>query len=722
MASCSHSDLHNEPQGGSGPVSRVAFSATLEPQYTINYTSAEGEVIDLDQIQWPSTANFTLDILSGESVVQSHPGDAIPSELELYVGAYSLRAHSGVNTEAWNVPYMEGTQDFSLSSSSTAFNTRLGCELKSTLVYLVFDKNFATVFSHYTAYLNTEHTEEAWVWTADERRVAFMRPSNELLIRVDVTMRANGATYNYGINPLVDLKAGELNVVNFSMVGGEVMATISSDNGVKVSQKTVLLEPDWLATRRTSISTTFDPATALENVYGLPYTTPTDVVIRSNVGLKSLKLKASGDLPTLLGSSEVDLHGVNEVEEKTGLVFSKAEGAMAYDGRLNFKKCFNTLPVLSGTSSQYVFTIEAVDLLGETKSFDTKIDILLPELGARAIDPSKIWNRYAKISGVSVTDPRVPPQHRESFSFNYVIRQGEGGAWEPLGTYTGSGDIYKNGLKPATTYTTAIAFGGDRYLAQASFTTDREPQIPNGDFSQTALPPQANGNIATYYEPTSWATLNALTTQNYSTSAKASQSYPCVKIEDGAAVLTTIGYGANSKINHKKPWGSHSWTVKSKDQVSAGKIYLGSYVYGAADPQVLGLPFSYKPNAVRLQYKYTPHNNTTWEVEIKVISNGTVMGRGYLSGSLAVGSFTEAVVPIEYNAANFGMTPTSVELYFLNELNPNTNNLYIVGKDTPGNIISTKETSQSYYEGTKLYVDDVELVYLQDINDSYTIK
>lgn len=730
LASCTRSEIGNEPQGGSGPVSRVAFTASVQPQYTVNYPSAESSGVDLDQVQWPAATDFSLDILSGGSAVQSFPAGNIPSQLELYVGAYTLLAHSGTPTEAWNAPYLSGTQDFALSSTSTSVNAQLTCGLQSTLVYLVFDKNFSTVFSDYTAYLNTEHTKEAWVWTAGEKRVACMRPTEQLLIRVDVTMRSNGTKYDYGINPLVDLKAGELNVVRFSMVGGEVTATISSDNGVKVTEKTVALQADWLATRKTSISATFDPATALENIYGMPYTTPTDVVVRSNVGLKSLKLKASGTLATLLGVTEVDLLATNEVQTKTGLQFDKVITPVTgttqvalFDGRLNFKGCFNTLPVLEGASSEYVFTVEAVDLLGDTKTFDTKINMLLPELGTRSVDAAKVWNRYAQVPGVAVIDARVPAEYREKFGFAYAIREGDG-KWQSLGKHTGSGDLYKNGLKPGTTYTTAVDLGGGRYVAEASFTTDIEPQIPNGNFEQSALPPQANGNIGAYYEPTSWATLNALTTQNYSTSAKASQAYPCVKIESGAAVLVTRGWGANSKINHDKSFlGAHNWYVKSLDQVTAGKLFLGSYVYGAADPEVKGLlPLTVKPKAINFRYKYESKGGSAWLVECRIMSGSTLMGQVRYTANLNVGQWITQMLPIEYSLVDFDLEPTSIELFFLGEIAPTTGNLSIEGVDKPGYWKAPKETSQSYYEGAKLTIDDVELLYLQDINDQYTIK
>lgn len=738
-ASCAQSELAGEPSGGSGPMSRVAFSASVNPQYSLSYASAETSGVDLDQIAWPAASDFALDILSGGSVVESHAAGAVPSELELAVGAYSVRAHSGVNGESWNTPYLAGEEEFSLSASATSVNAKLTCGLKSTLVALVFDENFSTIFSDYTAYLNTEHTTAPWVWVAGEKRVACMRPTQQLLIRVDVTMRSNGSKYNYGINPLVGLKAGELNVVRFSMVGGEVTATITSDNTVTVVEKTVMLQADWLATRKTSISASFDPAVSVEHIYGLPYTAPMDVVVRSNVGLKSLKLKASGDLATLLGATEVDLRGVNEVEAKTGLVLTKAEGAMAYDGRLNFKGCLNTLPVLAGDASAYTFTVEAVDLLDNVVPFDTKINILLPELGARSVDGAKVWNRYAKVPGIPVTDARVPAEYREKFVFEYVIRQGEG-PWESLGAYTGSGDIYKNGLKPATTYTTAVDLGGGRYVAEAAFTTTAEQQLVDPYFTQTTTRIASNittYNMGGYKEPAAWATLNAMTTLNYSTSNYASRAYPCVTVEsDGSVLVASRSWGSGNRIQHAltSKGGSDQWGGAIRQNVGVGKLFLGSYDY-ATNTQNQGWPCTQKPRAICFMYKYLSVPGAEAEMMMSVKSGATEIGRAYWKQSTYETTFTTQEVVVEYDKSFVDLTPTTIELYFVSQnAQPENDNTVMPPKgiDKPGGWSNGifglgakpnwKDTKNSYFEGAALFLKNVELVYLQDITDQYTIK
>ena len=752
LSACTHSEIQNDeqlPGGGGGAVSRVAFSAAVQPTYTLNYSSAAGSDVDLDQIQWPTAADFTLDLLSGSTTVDSYSYASMPAQLELPVGAYTLLARSGANAEAWNVPYFEGRQDFSLSASSTSFDAKLTCELKSTLVYVVFDEGFLNIFSDATAYLNTEHTKEAWTWTASERRVACMRPSAQMLIRVDVTMRSNGEKYNYGINPLTDLKAGELNVVRFTVAKGDVEATITADNGVTVREKTTTLEADWLATRSTQFVTSFDAAQTLENTFGYPYPTPSDVVLRSNVGLKSFKLKAAGNLAAALGGkTELSLfdpndpnvsNNINELKLKTGLELTKQSGTMLYDGRINVRKALNTLGVLSGTSSDYAFELEAVDLLDQTVRQTFSVRIALPELQAQAIDPSKVWNRYAYLRGAKVVGAGITPEQAEKFMFEYQVSPVGVDQWRSVGKHTGTGEFYASGFAPNTSYRVRAVLSSGEYGPEATFATKPEVSLPNGHFADKTA--RSATNIGIYHEPNGWAHYNVMTMLNYNTTAYASRAYPSVTVEaDGSVKIASRSWGTGNRIQHSlnASGGSDQWGNNTRQNLGAGKLFLGTCAYATVNTvnETEGWDYTEKPLGVRFRYKYLPLQGAATRMEAVLLSDGGVeMGRAEWTQDQVVLDFEEQTVPMAYTRSNFGLTPAKLRLSFVSQTTPPANNdlsMPPVGVDKTGGWNpgflgfgagpKWVDTKQSYFQGSVLYLDYVELVYKYEETDKYTLK
>lgn len=90
--------------------------------------------------------------------------------------------------------------------------------------------------------------------------------------------------------------------------------------------------------------------------------------------------------------------------------------------------------------------------------------------------------------------------------------------------------------------------------------------------------------------------------------------------------------------------------------------------------------------------------------------------------------FTELELPIVYHSAFINSTPTQIKLSFTSQnTTPNKDSdiTRVEGSDQPGGGIfnpSWKATKYSYFIGNTLTIDDIELIYPQDITDQYTVQ
>ncbi|MBO5054306.1 MAG: DUF4493 domain-containing protein [Muribaculaceae bacterium] len=272
--------------------------------------------------------------------------------------------------------------------------------------------------------------------------------------------------------------------------------------------------------------------------------------------------------------------------------------------------------------------------------------------------------------------------------------------------------IMVGGLTPGTDYTVRISVTDDanQSCTPVQFTTEAVEAVPNGDFetlstSFTADKMDQGGkwsisagiNYQSYYsctvsEPDGWASVNKKTTSGetrnswfvvpstFNSTLTWQSTVPKIKvIGTGGGTETPDSYagftahkGSNAMVIRNVAWdpkgsvpgtwlktgiGSDEYynhTVPSIANVSAGKLFLGTYEYSAGtETYNQGATIATRPAALSGWYQYTPDANDSGEkgiVTVQVLSGSTVIGTG--SAQLATNlNYTLFNVPIKYVSA-----------------------------------------------------------------------
>ncbi len=224
--------------------------------------------------------------------------------------------------------------------------------------------------------------------------------------------------------------------------------------------------------------------------------------------------------------------------------------------------------------------------------------------------------------------------------------------------YASKGIFIVTGLTPATAHTIGFSIAGatDNYKPSATFTTETEQQIENGNFSETteiinhkdvetggryrySVQYQATANIV-ISEANNWASINAKTCWFECNGAKNTWfQVPSTYAENEAVVIRNVAYDHNGT----KPadMSSNCWynpNVPNFTTFAAGELFLGSYSYDGTEHRVDGVNFENRPSAITFDYSYKPTGRDQAEVEIKVLGAD---GKPIASGSMVLNASTE---------------------------------------------------------------------------------
>lgn len=712
----------------------VKTTLTTKSQISFN----GGDDIDLSQIKLPPVQDFRIEILSNGEVVKSFEKYSdIEQNLELKLGKYLVKsAYGDVAKSGWNCTYYAGEGEFILSTINPQATINLECKLRSSFAFAKFDDKFRKAFSDFSVEFSTEKTAEPLIFIDGEKRIASFHESEKLWIVVNATLKSTEKKIKYGITHLEGVKAGDLNVFNFTVNDGKVSAQITVDNGFKLVEKNIDLDPEWVDDRFTKIYSSFDESSPILFVSGMPSAKSYDVVVSSNVGLKNLFIHFDEQFANDLGGiAKIDMLNLTPelqtlIDTKVGAVLKVTADGKGY--RLNLSGCKDKLPLRNGQITQYQFGIEAVDILETSKR--TGMDAFVIEIKVNTFKNERVWNRFAYIPAPYIVGGDA--SEILDLPFEYWVKEGNG-SWVSRGNLIGNDEVRLNDLKPGTNYFTKVMFE-ESILSECAFKTHTELQIPNNDFSQFRTE-TCGGTRFPYlnYEFTNiWATLNALTVDK--TEVGWSRSFPCVRVIDGAAEISTIGYGKNESGQGAQI--NHAWTqsLEKKDKWSrtwgnyaVGKIFLGTY--SVAIGEIAGREFDSKPISVKFRYKFSCKNsNGPWTMQLRLLaSGGEEVGRTEFSGSNAnEGNFLDTTVPIKYNANYNSKSITNMELYFVSQTGSvaandgNLNELYGSHREGTADFWGTptwKESLDSRTCGNVLTIDDVIMVYPSNPED-YQIR
>lgn len=320
-----------------------------------------------------------------------------------------------------------------------------------------------------------------------------------------------------------------------------------------------------------------------------------------------------------------------------------------------------------------------------------------------------------------------------------------------------TGEIEVVGLTPSTKYSNvefALSFSSNPRTPIDEFTTEATTDLDNGDFSSVhntldysniqiggqyavnALGINRDYTLMTSIvrdEANGWASLNQLTCYSGSTNKNTWFMVPSTYVEEGKAVIRSVGYSHNGTTPAKS--GGNFSTVyycnnspsDSELTKSSGEMFLGTYSYDGTPSRTEGITWGSRPSAVTFEYKYTSYNNEMGEAIVKVYdSNGNVISEGSLELGGSANMTQRRVNLLDYR---FGRKAARISIVFRStssrtktpavkiptgtELNENQS----LGNHTKG-----ANDYAAFAMGSQLVIDNVKLEYTDSSAKSVKTK
>ena len=302
-----------------------------------------------------------------------------------------------------------------------------------------------------------------------------------------------------------------------------------------------------------------------------------------------------------------------------------------------------------------------------------------------------------------------------------ILLKAGNGQFSEVNPVSENGYLKFENLTPNTLYTAkAIKDGISSRII--TFTTEGATDVPNGNMESwyTFVPsgtcwwqvdyPGADTN-------TPWGTMNLLTTSEGGTNAGASACGYSAKsgttFADGngggqCALIQTVGWGKGNTAWLGRVNGTSGGLAGGACQhFTPGELYLGHYDASSQKAVYDGLVASSRPSSLRFSYKYEPKNNADWGVaEIHVLAaDGTIIAEQVVNLT-AQSEFTTRNMQLNYPMGS--KKAVRVQVMFKSCGNSdclaiNNNNM-----DCPP---SANASTDRGYIGSKLYIDDIQLIY-----------
>lgn len=271
-----------------------------------------------------------------------------------------------------------------------------------------------------------------------------------------------------------------------------------------------------------------------------------------------------------------------------------------------------------------------------------------------------------------------------------------------------------------------------------AFTTETDDDVPNGLFNTRGNNIKFDGiqvggkyhvvrdfTIKTNinrYEPSGWASVNALTAANSSSNKNTWYVVPSTYLLDGTVIIESVGYNNQGPAI---PTSSQSTTYyctnsPSDDQLNkaAGELFLGNYPQGGSPKK--GIDFTSRPSSLTFDYNYNPVNGEQAQVDVYVYdASGNILSSKveYISAVNELTSKTiylpaypfgkkAAKIYIRFRSTKEGVNP-SINIPTGKDLNEHLSN----GLPTSGESTISDFSFHAVAKGSKLVIDNVSLGY-----------
>lgn len=281
-----------------------------------------------------------------------------------------------------------------------------------------------------------------------------------------------------------------------------------------------------------------------------------------------------------------------------------------------------------------------------------------------------------------------------------------------------SKDSLITGLTPGTNYQVRLKYG--KHYKETNVMTYPIISLENGGMEHWTKEGPANEDTYWYImypynnedEKKYWNTVNLTTTQDgkpreYGWFGTPSMSPPytwTTYVANSGTISVTDSHSGNAALIRTVGWGSGSTAageISDIKHVTPGELYLGTYDLSSHQP-VYGIEYKSRPTNVKFWCKYEPKSSDLMIAQIVIMDeNGETIGSASIPDNEAgTTDWIEKTLHITYT--DIEKEPVKMYILFKSGSLTDTD---VMDKPSFGNL------SDGESVGSKLYIDDIELIY-----------
>ena len=700
----------------------VLFVACSEEE-NLSQTSKTGFLVSLtedvkvdsrktpEELGKPAASQFKLKITNQTTGSELYSGSYTEDLIPASAGMYEIEATYGDNPVlALDAPYYKGTAEADLADGESK-TVQVNCKVANALASVVFDNSGTNTFeSQFVSYGVRVSVNTSVTTLTNDGKSAYYRAGSMPVFTFVGTLRNGGGVKE------VPLENSDLSSPSTFAAGKHCRITLKLSDaapGLRVEISKVEVDSvtinetiplEWLPKPKVTAEGFTD-----NTLFMYETETPT--------------AKFNFNLSSALQELKFTLNLADETYQSLNKTYTLSE--LSEEDRTALTNAGVVLPVIGSKEASLDFTELAAKLTGSTTGDVLSNVITLDEVRAnnRVLEGEQVYTIQTSAPDFELV---VYPGNTwtKQFTANTQIIHGnadvirEGMTFEYKAGETNwisSRDSLITGLTPGTNYQVRLKYG--KHYKETNVATYPIIELENGDMEHWTKEGPANSNTYWYVmypwneedEKKYWNTINLTTTQDGEVRNSSWNVLPpytwTTYVANSGTISVTDSHSGNAALIRTVGWGSGSTAAGDASDikhVTPGELYLGSYDLSSHQP-VYGIEYKSRPTNVKFWCKYEPKSSDLMIAQIIIMdANGETIGSASVpeNESGAIANWTEKTLDIQYT--DLEKEPSKMYILFKSGSLTDTN---VMDKPSFGNL------SDGESVGSKLYIDDVELIY-----------
>lgn len=664
-----------------------------------------------EELGKPAASQFKLKITNQTTGSELYSGSYTEDLIPASAGMYEIEATYGDNPVlALDAPYYKGTAEADLADGESK-TVQVNCKVANALASVVFDNSGTNTFeSQFVSYGVRVSVDTSVTTLTNDGKSAYYRAGSMPVFTFVGTLRNGGGVKE------VPLENSNLSSPSTFAAGKHCRITLKLSDaapGLRVEISKVEVDSvtinetiplEWLPKPKVTAEGFTDNTLSM-------YETETPTA------------KFNFNLSSALQELKFTLNLADETYQSLNKTYTLSE--LSEEDRTALTNAGVVLPVIGSKEASLDFTGLAAKLTGSTTGDVLSNVITLDEVKAnnRVLEGEQVYTIQTSAPDFELI---VYPGNTwtKQFTANTqiihgnadVIRKGMTFEYKAGETnWISSRDSLITGLTPGTNYQVRLKYG--KHYKETNVATYPIIELENGDMEHWTKEGPANNNTYWYVmypwneedEKKYWNTINLTTTQDGEVRNSSWNILPpytwTTYVANSGTISVTDSHSGNAALIRTVGWGSGSTAAGDASDikhVTPGELYLGSYDLSSHLP-VYGIEYKSRPTNVKFWCKYEPKSSDLMIAQIIIMdANGETIGSASVpeNESGAIANWTEKTLDIQYT--DLEKEPSKMYILFKSGSLTDTN---VMDKPSFGNL------SDGESVGSKLYIDDVELIY-----------